>query len=156
MRIGRFHHEQGRADRPNAGNFGQSLTTFVVAMPFHQLRVDPFDLALELRIFLSLQRKKFARQFGYRFIFRDALEKRYDATCTRRRGDAELRAIPSYSVDELGALLNKPFAHPDQHERGLLFCSLYRNEAHCWAAHRFAESFGIRSVVLAALDVGLR
>src|SRR3954470_14256953 len=67
--------------------------------------------------------------------------------------EAEFARIAADSVAQLGAIVDQPVTHADQHQGGLLIRRFHRYEAHCRPAHRLAQRFRIRRVVLAALDI---
>src|SRR3954468_21216433 len=66
---------------------------------------------------------------------------------------AEFARIAADSVAQLGAIADQPVTHADQHQGGLLLRRFHRYEAHGRPAHRLAQRFSVRRVVLAALDV---
>jgi hypothetical protein len=66
---------------------------------------------------------------------------------------AELTRMATNGVAQLRAIADQPVTDADQHQGRLLLRRFHRHEAHCRSAHRLAERFSIRRIVLAALDV---
>jgi hypothetical protein len=66
-----------------------------------------------------------------------------------------LGGIAADAVGQLRAIADQPIPDADQHQGGLLLSCLHRYEAHCRPAHRLAQRFRVRRIVLAALDVRL-
>jgi len=54
---------------------------------------------------------------------------------------------------KLRAIADHAVTHADQHQGCLLLGRFHRDEAHYRPAHRLAQRFSIRRIVLAALDV---
>jgi hypothetical protein len=69
--------------------------------------------------------------------------------------EAELGGMATDGVGQLRAIADQPVADANQHQRRLLVRRLHRHEAHRRPAHRLAQRFGVRRIVLAALDVRL-
>ena len=69
--------------------------------------------------------------------------------------DAELAQMAAYGIEQHGALTDQKIAAAVYGQDALLFGALNRHKAHGGPGDGFANGFGIGSIVLAALDVGL-
>ena len=83
----------------------------------------------------------------------DALEQWNQMRHSLGGGQAEFSGIAADGVGQLRAIADQPIPDADQHQGRLLLSRLHWHEAHRRAAHRFAQCFGVRGIILAALDV---
>src|SRR5271166_794480 len=124
-------------------------------MPRDEPGIDLVDLRLQLRIFPGLGREQLPSQGGQALIGLDALEQRSEVSPPPGGGKAELARIAPDGVAQLRAITDQPVTDADQHQGRLLLSRLDRHEAHCRPAHRLAQRFRVRRIVLAALEVRL-
>ena len=86
----------------------------------------------------------------------DAPQQRLDPGQPLGGDKPELGGMAADGIAELGAPADQALARAEQHLQGGLLGALHRHQPllHARPAHRFAERRGIRSIVLAALDIG--
>src|SRR5215208_3802279 len=104
-------------------------------------------------MFLGLGREQLPSQGRQALISLDAIEQRTEVSFPLGGYKAELTRMAANGVAQLRAIADQPVTDADQHQGRLLLRRFHRHEAHCRPAHRLAERFSIRRIVLAALDV---
>ena len=71
------------------------------------------------------------------------------------RHDAEFGQVPAQGIAQHRALAHQQLPGSVEHQGGLLFLRLDRNEPHRWPRNRLADRGCIICIVLAAFEVGL-
>src|SRR5215217_6246897 len=102
-------------------------------------------------MFLGQGCEQLPSQARQALISLDALEQRIEVNLPLGGDKAELTRVATYGVAQLRAIADQPVTDADQHQGRLLLRRFYRDKAHRRPAHRLAQCFSVRRIVLAAL-----
>jgi hypothetical protein len=126
-------------------------------MPGQDAPIELQDLRLQHAQLRAEGSKTLARNLRHAIVIRIGynVEEFLDTVATNRRDYPELGKMRADRIDYGGLLPNEEMTRAMKHEAALLLERLGLNEAHARSHDSFTDGFGIGSIVLLALEIGL-